>query len=75
MAHRSPAQLALRGRVEALIGVAAPLLDVVLFAGDRIARVAGRNDIEPEPPRRVGTRPAARISGPRPRPPARRPFE
>jgi hypothetical protein len=75
MAHRSPAQLALRGRIEALIGVAAPLLDVVLFAGDRIARVAGRNDIEPEPPRRLGARAPAPISGPRPRPPARRPFE
>jgi hypothetical protein len=54
--HRSPGQLALRGRIEALIGVAAPFLDLVLFAG---ARVAGRNDIDPEPPRRL-ERPEAR---------------
>jgi hypothetical protein len=53
--HRTPGQLALRGRIEALIGLAAPLLDVVLYAGDRLARVAGRNDIDPEPPRRLAS--------------------
>jgi hypothetical protein len=53
VAHRTPQQLALRGRIETLIRVAAPVLDVVLFAGDRVARVAGRNEIEPEPPRRL----------------------
>jgi hypothetical protein len=41
----------LRRRVEAGIGVVAPLLDLVLFAGERVARVAGRNDVDPEPPR------------------------
>ena len=51
--HRTPRQITLRRRIEALIGVAAPLLDIVLFAGDRVARVAGRNDIDPEPPRRL----------------------
>jgi hypothetical protein len=44
----------MRGRVETLIGVVAPLLDLMLVAGDRVSRVAGRNDIDPEPPRRVG---------------------
>ena len=29
------------------------MLDLVLYAGDRLARVAGRNDIDPEPPRRL----------------------
>jgi hypothetical protein len=53
VAHRSPGQLALRGRIESLIGLAAPVLDLLLFAGDRVARAAGRNDIEPEPPRRL----------------------
>jgi hypothetical protein len=53
VAHRSRRQLALRRRIETLIGVAAPLLDVLLFAGDRVSRVAGRNDIDPEPPRRL----------------------
>jgi hypothetical protein len=41
--------------MEALIGLAAPWLDLVLYAGDRVSRVAGRNDIDPEPPRRLGT--------------------
>jgi len=41
--------------METLIGVAAPLLDLLLFAGDRVSRVAGRNDIDPEPPRRLGS--------------------
>ena len=51
MAPPDPRQLANRRRVEGLIGLAAPLLDVVLFAGDRLSRVAGRNDVDPEPPR------------------------
>ena len=54
MAHRTPAQLAWRRRIEALIGAAAPALDLLLAAGDRVSRVAGRNDIDPEPPRRLG---------------------
>jgi hypothetical protein len=62
MAHRSPSQVRLRGRIEAAIGAVAPLLDLVLYAGDRIARVAGRNDIDPEPPRRLGERPHPRMA-------------
>jgi hypothetical protein len=46
----------MRRRIEALIRLGAPVLDLVLFAGDRISRVAGRNEIEPEPPRRLGDR-------------------
>jgi hypothetical protein len=53
--HRTPAQRAWRSRIEALIGIAAPVLDIVLYAGDRVARVAGRNDIDPDPPRRLGS--------------------
>jgi hypothetical protein len=53
MAQRTPAQLARRRRVESAIGAVAPLLDVLLFAGERLSRVAGRNDIDPEPPRRL----------------------
>ena len=56
MAHRTPRQLALRRRIEGLIRVAAPVLDVVLFAGEQVSRVAGRNEIGPEPPRRIGDR-------------------
>ena len=51
MAHRTPRQLANRRRVERLIGLAAPALDLLLFAGERLSRVAGRNDVDPEPPR------------------------
>jgi hypothetical protein len=58
VAHRTPGQLALRRRIEALIAVAAPVLDVVLFAGEQVSKVAGRNQIDPEPPRRLGDRPA-----------------
>jgi hypothetical protein len=52
MAVRSPTQLANRARIERLIRIAAPALDLVLAAGERISRVAGRNQIDPEPPRR-----------------------
>jgi hypothetical protein len=56
VAHRTPAQLALQRRIEALIRLAAPALDLVLFAGEQVSRVAGRNEIDPEPPRRIGDR-------------------
>jgi hypothetical protein len=45
-------------RVEGVIRLIAPVLDVVLFAGEQVSRVAGRNQIDPEPPRRVGDRAA-----------------
>ena len=64
MPHRTQSQLALRGRIEAVIGVVAPLLDAMLFAGDKVSRIAGRNDIEPEPARRLGTNGPASIAGP-----------
>jgi hypothetical protein len=53
-------------RVEALIRVAAPALDLLLFAGDRLSRVAGRNQIDPEPARRTALSGSARtpIGGP-----------
>jgi hypothetical protein len=53
-----------RRRIEGLIGLAAPLLDVVLFAGDKVSRVAGRNDVDPEPPRRLGPESRHRIAPP-----------
>jgi hypothetical protein len=58
VAHRTPTQLALQRRIESLIRVAAPALDLLLFAGDKVSRVAGRNQIDPEPPRRLGDRDA-----------------
>jgi hypothetical protein len=55
----------MRRRIEALIRLAAPALDLVLFAGEQVSRVAGRNEIDPEPPRRLGD-PAVRtpLGGP-----------
>jgi hypothetical protein len=65
VAHRTPSQLALRRRIEAVIRLAAPVLDVVLFAGEQVSRVAGRNEIDPEPPRRIGDRDArTSLAGP-----------
>jgi hypothetical protein len=40
----TPQQQRRRRRFEALIGVAAPVLDLVLAAGDRISRVVGADD-------------------------------
>ncbi|MGZ8649508.1 MAG: hypothetical protein ACXW08_12900 [Solirubrobacteraceae bacterium] len=54
MAYRTPGQVAMRRRIEALIALAAPALDLVLFAGERVSSVAGRNEIDPTPPRRIG---------------------
>jgi hypothetical protein len=61
VAHRTAGQLALQRRIEALIRVLAPALDLVLFAGEQVSRVAGRNQVDPDPPRRIGDR-AARTS-------------
>jgi hypothetical protein len=52
VAHRTASQLANRRRVEALIRLAAPALDVVLYVGDKVSKVAGRNELPPEPARR-----------------------
>ena len=57
MSHLTRAQLARRRRVETVIRLAAPALDLLLFAGDRVSRVAGRNQIPPEPARRILTPP------------------
>ena len=51
MSHRTAAQLLRRRRVEAVIRLAAPALDALLYAGDRLSRVVGRGEAAPEPPR------------------------
>jgi hypothetical protein len=48
--HRSAVQLLRRRRIEALIGVAAPALDLLLYAGDRVSRAVGRGEPPPDPP-------------------------
>jgi hypothetical protein len=52
VAHRTASQIASRRRVEALIRLAAPALDLVLYVGDKVSKVAGRNELPPEPARR-----------------------
>jgi hypothetical protein len=52
VAPRTAAQLANRRRIEALIRLAAPTLDLVLYAGDKLSRIAGRSELVPEPARR-----------------------
>jgi hypothetical protein len=50
--------LTLKRRIETVIRLAAPALDLVLYAGDKLSRVAGRNDVPPEPPRRLSRPPS-----------------
>jgi len=62
VAPPSPTQLAWRGRIEAALRVVGPALDLLLAAGDRVSRAAGRDDDELDslppatvpPRRRVG---------------------
>jgi hypothetical protein len=51
MAPMTPSQLRTRRRVEGVIRLIAPALDLVLAAGDRISRVVEREDPEYYPPR------------------------
>jgi hypothetical protein len=51
MAPLTADQLRTRRRVESLIRVIAPALDLVLAAGDRVSRVVEREDVEYYPPR------------------------
>lgn len=44
MAAPTPQQLVTRRRIESLIRLAQPALDLVLLAGDRVSRIAGRGD-------------------------------
>ena len=51
MAPLTPDQLRTRRRVESVIRVMAPALDLVLAVGDRVSRVVERDDVEYYPPR------------------------
>jgi hypothetical protein len=50
VAKPSPSQIAWRRRIEAALRVAAPFLDLVLLAGDRVSRLVERQDPEQLPP-------------------------
>jgi hypothetical protein len=47
----TPDQVRTRERVEGLIRLAAPALDLVLTVGDRVSRLVEREDAEYYPPR------------------------
>jgi hypothetical protein len=51
MAQLSPDQLRTRQRVEGLIRLAAPALDLVLAVGERVSRIVEPEDVEYYPPR------------------------
>ena len=53
MAALTPAQRVRRRRIESVIAAVAPALDLLLFAGDRVSRIVGRDQLDPEPPRRT----------------------
>jgi hypothetical protein len=51
MAPLTPGQLRTRQRVEGLIRLAAPALDLVLAVGERVSKVVEPEDVEYYPPR------------------------
>lgn len=51
MAQMTPDQLRTRERVESLIRLASPALDLVLAVGERISRIVEPDDAEYYPPR------------------------
>ena len=51
MAPPTPNQVAWRSRVEAALRIAAPALNLVLLAGDRLSRRAEPDDLDWVPPR------------------------
>ena len=53
MATLSPAQRRWRARIEAALHVAAPALDLMLAAGDRLSRAVERDDLDWVPPRKA----------------------
>jgi len=54
VAQLSSSQLIWRGRIEAGLRLAAPALDLVLSAGDRLSRVVDREEPELLMPGRLG---------------------
>ena len=65
MAPPTPTQLAWRGRIEAGLRVAAPFLDLLLAAGDRLSRAVDRDALDATaPPRSVRPLPVQRQVGP-----------
>jgi hypothetical protein len=67
VAPPSQTQLVWRGRIEALIRLARPVLDLVLASGERLSRAVEREDLDWTPPRSVSAPPRRPRVGPGPR--------
>ncbi len=67
MSPATAGQLRTRRRVESLIRLMAPALDVVLAVGDRVARIVERDDPEYYPPRVAEAEPPQAEHPPLPR--------
>jgi hypothetical protein len=64
VAPPTPRQLAWRGRIEAGLRLASPLLDGLLAAGDRLSRLVDRDGLDaPGPAHPVTTAPGQRRVG------------
>lgn len=64
MAALTPRELVVRDRVENVIGLMAPGLNLLLAVGERLSRLAGEDD-DWEPPRRAAIdEPGAQPRGP-----------
>jgi hypothetical protein len=61
MSPTTAGQLRTRRRVESVIRLIAPALDVVLAVGDRVSRIVERDDPEYYPPRVAQVPPAGRL--------------
>jgi len=57
VAKPSPSQVAWRRRIEAALRLAAPFLDLVLVAGDRVSRLVEREDPDAPPPLPAAAKP------------------
>jgi hypothetical protein len=57
----TPGQVRTRERIEGLIRLAAPALDLVLAVGDRVSRIVEPQDVEYYPPRLTESPPSPRI--------------
>ena len=64
MAPITPDQLRTRQRIEGLIRLMSPALDVVLAVGDRVSRIIEPTDVEYYPPRMTTEAPPPRIDSP-----------
>lgn len=62
MAPLTPSQLRMRERVEGLIRLASPALDLMLAVGDRVSRTIEPHDVEYYPPRMTSEEPPPRIA-------------